>query len=205
MRGTGDWCRGVASGEAYGVSSSSVSEIVPAGEGGPSGSSLICARACKARARWLRMSAPGRRRTGGMSTARSQGGPGFAASPTRRPRCGSYPSPAHQGGGFPAVVPRRRDSGCSANMSRPPAQHAVRAAVVATQRAKQVLRTVGLRTVLCQACTPSASSGGCRRARGHAAGDPERPGKGAQGKRSSGVPHQCHVGRAASCDQPREF
>ena len=51
MRGTGDWCRGVASGEAYSVYSSSVSEIVPAGEGGPSGSSLICASACKARVR----------------------------------------------------------------------------------------------------------------------------------------------------------
>ena len=42
--------------------------------------------------------------------------------------------------------------------TRPPALHAVRAAAVATERAEQVVRTIGLRAVLCQATQVHAVS-----------------------------------------------
>ena len=42
---------------------------------------------------------------GGMSTARSQGGPGFVASPTRRPRCGSIPVACAPGRRIPRSRP----------------------------------------------------------------------------------------------------
>ena len=79
---TGDVRRGVAAGETYGVSSSSVSEIVPAaeGEGGAAGISLIWASAWRARARCWRRSALG-------GSAPSPGGPGCEASPTRYGWC----------------------------------------------------------------------------------------------------------------------
>ena len=78
--------RGVAAGEANGVSSSSVSEMLAAGDGGAVGKSLIWAKACRARARRWRTATLGG--SGAVSAARSLGGPGCEASPTRRPLCG---------------------------------------------------------------------------------------------------------------------